>query len=341
MQIKQCMENRIDYAYHNNAIQNIDKFLSDNNLKKYLNTNLEKYKKVGDTRSKNFYHETKVDLTQEYLSLGNRTSNNIFFRFYDKTLEVIEKGYKGFFIEVWYSQGLINFYDKYCLTKGYENQNNNYVYKAMLEFYIENGKEEEVKNKFKEILKDPKTTIKEVIKEATRYMPNITRITNVEYETKRKFYSNSDEFIDDMLKPLTKRKYIPIQIKRIYQIIDNRQVFLEYLTRKTVSLKKEENKYIDFWERLRKVKIKETTKVKEELIRKYNKEIDKELIRNKFVNNLATNAVYNKKNLTDFKDDINEILEELSNVNDNNKYLLTKQKKYQRLKNRIEYKKSH
>ena len=133
----------------------IDKFLSDNNLKKYLNTNLEKYKKVGDTRSKKFYHETKVDLTQEYLSLGNRTSNNIFL-----TLEVIEKGYKGFFIEVWYSQGLISFYDKYCLTKGYENQNNNYVYKAM---------------------------------------------------------------------------------KRIYQIIDNRQIFLEYLTRKTVSFKKEES----------------------------------------------------------------------------------------------------
>ena len=55
------------------------------------------------------------EITNEYLALGNRKSNNIFFRSYNKTREVCEMKYKDFFFDIWKENGLISEYDYYCL----------------------------------------------------------------------------------------------------------------------------------------------------------------------------------------------------------------------------------
>ena len=102
--IVDVVENRIDYAYHTNAIQNTTHYFSDKNLLKYCKTSFG----IG---SKVFRFGNQI--TVEYLSLGSRKSNNLFFRAYNKTREVIEENYKGFFIELWHKNGLISAYDKY------------------------------------------------------------------------------------------------------------------------------------------------------------------------------------------------------------------------------------
>ncbi|MDR2167998.1 MAG: hypothetical protein LBE35_09160 [Clostridiales bacterium] len=52
---------------------------------------------------------------------------------------------------------------------------------------------------------------------------------NIEFETKRKFYYYSDKFIDTMLFPITTD--YPPPLKRLVTILDNRGVFIEWLSR--------------------------------------------------------------------------------------------------------------
>lgn len=103
--ISEVKENRIDYAYHTNCIQNTGKYFNDNMLLNHLKSKLKLYQKVGNIGK---------EITIDYMSLGNRKSNNVFFRIYNKSREVIEKNYKSFFYDIWLKNGLISNYDFWC-----------------------------------------------------------------------------------------------------------------------------------------------------------------------------------------------------------------------------------
>ena len=137
LEVGEVKENRIDYAYHTNLIQNPTKYFNDTILLEKLKTKLRKYQKVGEIGK-------EVDI--DYLSFGMRTSNNIFVRMYNKSREVVEKNYKAFFVEKWLADKLISRYDYYVYQKAY-------IYKSYvtgmligrLDWYLEYGHNDDIK----------------------------------------------------------------------------------------------------------------------------------------------------------------------------------------------------
>lgn len=303
IEISRVMENRIDYAYHTNAIQNPYKMFNDNNLKSSLKTNLKIYSKVGEIQGQ--------EITIDYFSLGQRKSDNVFVRFYNKTREVIEMNYKAFFIEYWHENKMISSYDKYCLEYAYKEKNYNAIDKARLLFYLEYGKDDLIKDKINKFVKDQSKSYLDMKEFADEICPKVTLILNIEYETKRKFYYYSDNSINGFDYELTDIA----ALSRIFQIYENRNIFLNYLTSETASfVDKKKDDYKAFWKRLRGLKIENCNNCDMEYIRDYSKEIDKEKIKKRLVNTIATLAVYNDKKDTSFIDDFSNVL---SSINDN------------------------
>lgn len=302
IEIYECKENRIDYAYHTNAIQSPYKFFNDDVLSNNLSTSFGIYSKVGRKNNK--------QLTVEYLSLGNRKSNNLFFRSYNKVREVIEENYKEFFLEYWFNLGLISLYDYEVYSYAYKEKRYDSIEWGKLEFYIKYGKNSNLKGILISKLRDRKNIkIDEVRQLLKGVMPEPTLIMNIEFQTMRKFYSSSDEFIDY----LTFRSDITEDpLVRLFQIIDNRKIFLDYLTISTVAFKKDNGEYMDFWKRVQTCK---TEKIKDlKLKRKYKRNINKEMLLRKIKSSLATLSLYEGN----YDTDINIDFSLLTNIlNDN------------------------
>lgn len=322
-------ENRIDYCWHTNEIQNPDKYLAVARLEKEMKTTMKRYKRVGRLE----VLDGKTKMKADYLFLGNRKSNNVVVRIYNKALEVVEEGYKSFFLQLWYEQGLISFYDKYCLEKAYLKKKWSYIERAKLEFYIEHGNNQARKSIISRLLEDEKSTYEDIQSICNKLMPDITTVLNIEYETKRKFYYYSDDFIDS-LKTID-RPELPEVLERMFRIVDNKKIFLGYLTSKTLSFEKNQN-YVSWWKRLRNTKL-DGLKTDQELLRIYSNNLDDQMIKAKFINTIATYGAYSQ-NLSSTPEQ--DMMDMLSNINDNDKmkidlYHKTKQKKFQKIKNRI------
>ncbi len=133
IKVLEVNENRIDYAWHTSMIQNVQAFMSDEYLKVHLKSNMRNAVK----------HFNPSTFEYNYLAIGNRRSNNIFFRCYDKTKEVVEEAYKGFFFDRWISEGLISRYDYYCLNRAYELRSYTVgLLIGRIEWYLEFGKDD-------------------------------------------------------------------------------------------------------------------------------------------------------------------------------------------------------
>ncbi|GHV43180.1 hypothetical protein FACS189490_13220 [Clostridia bacterium] len=260
----------------------------------------------------------------------NRKSNNVFARIYDKTKEVIQMGYKGFFFKVWHDNGLINFYDKYCLEYALTYKNYDYIHKGRLMFYIEYGADERVKKEFELSLKDENMTLAQYKALADAYVPQVTTIVNIEYETKRKFYYYSDNFIEAF--KMSPRENVPKPFERLFKILDNRAVFLDYLTSKSLCFFKRpksnadfadeddtdtdnEREYLSWWKRLRNTK-QPGFDADTKLLRDYSHKMDTHIIKAKAINAIASSAVYADNLDTDFTEDLSDFLADL---NDNSK----------------------
>lgn len=316
-----AMENRVDYAYHTNAIQSPEKTFKDTKLGKDMKTSFRLWQKAGRIEK----NKDNLLLRHDYLFLGNRKSNNVVARIYNKAMEVVDKGYKGFFINIWYENSLINFYDKFCLEKAYEEKKFNYIHRAKLEFYLQYGTNESFKKEIKFLFEKDNLTTEDIKDLADTYMPQLTTILNIEYETKRKFYYKSDDFIDTLQ---TKSNEIT-PLARLFRIIDNKKIFLDYLTTTVLSFN------TAWWKRLQNTKL-NSIKTDLKLVRKYNNELDERSSKVRLYNSLATNSIYNDRLETDIEEDILEIM---TNLNDNDiyaiKYAEKKRAKYDRLKNRL------
>ena len=133
-------------------------------------------------------------------------------------------------------------------------------------------------------------------------LPEPTLIMNIEFQTQRKFYKSSDKFIEF----LPFRSDISInELVRLFQIIDNRKIFLDYLTSTTVAFKKD-GQYMDFWKRLRACKVDKVLNIK--LKREYVKNINVDLIKKRLKSNLATLSLYTGNDDTDINDDMSLLL---------------------------------
>lgn len=332
--VDRAVENRIDYCYHTNYFQSLQTLYSDDNVINHLYTTFCLGQKIFNLRYRN--------LTTETFNLGNKKSNNLFYRSYNKVREVIEENYKGFFLDHWLSLGLINKYDFYIYSRCYEKKSYSYRYAAMMEFYIEFGSNSFTKDLFNNALHDSNST-SDILKKMVRgVLPEPTLIINFEFQTMRKFYYYSDDLID-RLPTLHNGSF---ELLRIYQILDNRKIFLDYLTKEVVcfvkdkNVKKKDFVFTSFWNSLRKVKLFNACDVK--LVRNYSTKKDLDLLVSRILSSTATLNLYLNKIDTNFNEDLNTLINVLNDndmisghgvVNFNNKrYFDLKEKRKMALK---------
>lgn len=327
--IKEVNENRIDFCYHCNFIQKMDTYFSDDIISNFLFSTF----KIGSK----VFRKNHKKLTYEYLSLGNRKSNNLFFRTYHKTREVVEMGYKDFFLDVWLSNGLISEYDYYIYTYCYQKRSYDQRYVAMMKYYIEYGKDKLLLSRFKSLLNNENTTLEQIRKAIKGVCPQPTVVQNVEFQTMRKFYYNSYDLISTL--PVLEDFKEP-ELLRIIQILDNRKIFLDYLTSKTVCFTKldidvdfsklDKKKYMsDWWYRIHTLKLDENTQVKYK--RSYKNSNNVEYNINRLISTLATISVLKNKEDTDLMEDLSSLI---CSINDNDEYLEYKNAIYDIKKNK-------
>lgn len=313
-----CMvtENRLDYCYHTNIFKNLDDFLSDRHCAAHVKTTLRQYSVIGRVGSRDGF---KSSHCMDYVSYGCRKSNHVFVRIYDKTREVIEMGYKGLFYDIWFENGVISFYDKWCYDFVYNAGVTNYDYlgAARLYFYLEFGQNDAVKKEINALLSDKNATNVGFKALADKYTPDLTTVINIEYQTKRGFYSLCDDQIDNFFK--VKNNENPRVLDRLFKIVDNRRVFLDALTSQTFSFRREgSDDYLWWWERLRNTKI-DCLKKKCVMERKYTRDINKGGIFNKIISSVSSLAALNERDDTFFNDDFKAVMDDFSSLNDNDK----------------------
>lgn len=335
IEIWRTQENRIDYAYHTNYIQDPLNFFKEENLNKMQVSNFKRWHKEG-----RFVGDETVEC--DYITLGRRKSNNTFIRIYEKTQEVINQQYKQFFLKVWLMNGLINRYDYNILEKSFLEGSYNYIDKARLEFYLKYGKNKNVKDKINIILS--KNNSMQIKNYADKITPKVTIIVNIEFQTKRKFYSTLDNSIN-VLKSVTCNYK---ELERIFKIIDNKDIFHSYITRHVIrfidfdsATRKSNCKTSNWWTRLQSVKLNNViTGKNRKLIREYQQDLDIKNMKSRLLNSLSTFSLYlDKENNDTIEKDIIAFMSYI-NETDVQKSLKYKQKKSPLLQNRIAKNKS-
>ena len=304
-------ENRIDYAFHTNYIQDLMSYFPEKKLKKMQISNFARWHKEGY-----FYQD---ELGCDYFTLGRRKSNNVFFRVYNKTQEVIEKGYKQFFIAMWLNEGLISKYDEYVLSRAFNYGAYFSKDKARCEFYCQYGKDGEIKREIAKNLEDPETPAGWYTKRAKGLVPDITLVCNVEFQTKRKFY--------DRLK-LPELSGEETCRRRMYNIFTQLHSLIQFLTHDTVRFIKYKGKYADaprlecpdadWWDRLRSTKpLEYSDEWLVDYFREYQYRLDKERQKQTSINKMARMAAYEKLEAEDDSTAKDDVMEFLSSLNDN------------------------
>jgi hypothetical protein len=257
IEIKQTQENRIDYAFHTNYINDLLNFFPEKDLGKMFIGNFKRGRKDFNFHTHEDDEQGKGDRVVEadYFTLGRHKSNNVFFRAYNKTKEVIEMGKKQFFLAIWLKYGLINVFDEYVMRKAFEYGTYESKDKARCEFYYDYGADDDIRREIGEKLNDTETPARWFTKRAKQLVPDITIITNVEIQTKRKFYDRKK------LQNVTPEKSPK---KNIYNIFDQMSELIKFITDDTLRFVKYKGTHAntlridrpmaDWWIRLRNAK---------------------------------------------------------------------------------------
>ena len=325
-QIVRTQENRIDFAFHTNYIQDVLNFFPEKKLKEMQVSDFVRWHKEGYFFDDNTYCD--------YFVLGRRKSNNVFFRIYDKTKEVIEMGYKQFFIPIWLENGLISKFDKYILEKCFEHGLYVYKEKARCEFYLEYGLDSEHKQVITDMLDDENVTYADWKRVADCLVPDLTTICNVEFQCKRKFFYNL--VLPRATKDTSYKANVYNCFELYYSIINK----LTYDTIRFVKwkgkwqgIKRIERPCADWWERLQNAKMFEFNDIHYDLVREYQNTMDVE--RNKLlaIGKIASLSAYLGENEQEdtFQNDISDFVMSL-NDNDFKTYNKKKREKYKDLK---------
>jgi len=322
LETEELTENRIDYAFHTNYIQDMMHYFPEDKLKEMQVSNFERWHKEG------CFYEDMSDC--DYFTLGRRKSNNVFFRVYNKTKEVIELGYKQFFIAIWLKEGLISKFDEFVLSNAFVKGEYFSKDKARCEFYCQYGEDYGIKREIAAKLNDPETPLGWFTKRAKGLVPDITLVCNVEFQTKRKFYDRLGKSIPCLSEEPTFRR-------RMYSIFEQMHAFVQFLTHDTIRFLKYKGKYAevprikrpnaDWWDRLRATKpLEYSDEWIVDYFRSYQISLDAERMKLLTVSKVARNSVYDSSadimkvcGKEDVGDDLTAFLSGL-NDNDIKKY---------------------
>lgn len=287
LEISEVKENRIDYCWHANYLNNPEKFFAPESFYKMR---VDRFKNATYVTNKVGSEDYEID----YVALGKR-SDKVFIRIYLKTREVIEQHYKPWFFQIWEMNGLINKYDKYVYEKCYEKKNWFYRFYARLEFYREHGTDLEYLAKVGRILDGTEQIGEdELIKLADKLTPKINLIVNVEYQTMRR-HSKSYELIP--FRNYSKHG----ECARVYQYFDNRKIIIDYLTDKVFRMveksgneQKARRPLCDFWEALRRTKCLDMRMTPEQarLVRNYNRKLNIDAMKKRVFDSAVTLGIY-------------------------------------------------
>ena len=327
---KKCYENRIDYAYHTNMIQSSAEFFSTEYLAEHLQSKLRLFHLIG-----NVSDTVEINTFQ----LGNRRSNNVFLRCYNKTREVIEKNYKSFFIEAWLEQKLISKYDYFCLKRAFEiGSYTTGLCVARCEWYIANGHDEKLKSELKSFIDKcyvKSDNVQFVEKKLRGVLPPVTVITNIEFQTKRAFYASADEFINEHV---FIHKGDP-HLERLCRVLSLKRTFLDYLTTKTVRFvkdKKARKKCLtDWWRRIYTCKIRYADDSLFDLYRDNERKSDMAKNKRRLLASIAKYNALEKQSLESrpFHEDISDVLSVLNDNDVHNTSKLLKDGKFPFMQN--------
>jgi hypothetical protein len=189
LEVSHVQENRIDYCYHTNIKSDVNKIFD----KRKKDFQCLEYTLQGGFG--HFSNKKEDKMLFNYYMLGKKDGDWL-ARFYDKEKEVIENGYKSFFFKMWHDNGLISFYDRYCMEYDLKEKNVDYMEKAKLEFYVEFGGDSARRKKYKEALDNKNKSLADYRRIAAEFMPPINPVINIEFQTMRDFYRHSDDWID-------------------------------------------------------------------------------------------------------------------------------------------------
>ncbi len=314
LEVGKVRENRIDYAYHINTIQNPYLFFSDEELLKSLKTKMRLGTKV---------FEFGKDIRLTYLSLGNKKSNNVFFRCYDKTEEVVEKNYKPFFIDRWLENHLISEYDAYVLRVAFGMKSyRTGLLIGRIDWYLEFGKNEARKEFLLQVRKtayEESDNIDYLEKQVKKILPPVTTILNVEFQTKRAFYQTFDPYLNNIVYEYSGD---PV-LTRLMKLLSCRSVLLEYLTGVCVKFVKNrdapKSEMCDWWNRIHTCRHEFSPKASLEAWREYDRQAELQRSQNRLLNSLAHFNIVRSKSLapSTFHEDISDAL---CALNDNDFY---------------------
>ena len=313
LRVREVKENRVDYAYHTNIIQNPMAYFNDDRLVKNLSSTLSIYTKYGNVGE---------EITLDTLNLGSRRSNNVYFRCYNKTREVVEKAYKSFFIEKWQKDGLISEYDRYVLEYAYGTGSfRSGILVGQCKWYIEYGKSEIRKQQLAALIQKCHVNSDNnhhLDKEIKNMLPPITTIMNVEFQTKRKFYLSFNK----QLETVAKDAGAPKHLERLFAILLLREAIQKYLTDKSVSFIMRnadgEKEMAAWWKRIHSCKITDVGDY-DGLIREKENGTDIEKTKRRIYGAIAHLSILRNRS-TDERSFQADIQDALSYFNDNDFY---------------------
>ena len=318
--VGEVRENRIDYAYHTNLIQNPYRFFADDRLLRHLRTNFGIGQKV---------FRFGKDIRLDYFALGQKKSNAIFFRCYNKSQEVVEKNYKPFFIERWLENGLISQYDAYVYRCAHElHSYRTGLLVGRMRWYIEHGKDGELRERFQQDLDTGYVNSDNnefLEKELSSVLPPVTLIMNVEFQTKRRFYASVGE---QFLRGMVYRYDGDPALENLMRLVSLSPEFLEYLTRETICFVADRNDedgkgkdrvMCDWWRRIHSCRIPFTDKVTLDLWREYDRKTDIVRSRSLLQSAIARYSIISRQSLDSrsFAEDVSDVL---CSLNDNDFY---------------------
>lgn len=290
LQISEVKENRIDYCWHTNYLSNPEKFFRIDN---FTAMQVSSFKDC-------FYHykfRPNSEYESDYVALGKRGSK-CFVRIYLKSKEVIEQGYKPWFLNIWLLNNMISRFDYYVLSNLYSVRNWSCLDLLRLQFYLDYGQSEYYKKMileyFESYFKNGTVNFNSVAKLADTLVPRITVVMNNEFQTTRRMTKSF------CLVEHPKNDKLGL-LKRIYDILDNHNLITDYLTHSTLRLvqpSSDSNKsradYCEYWKRLRNTKVIDCFKKEYpvKLIRDYSRCMNWELMKSRFIHSSINFSLY-------------------------------------------------
>ena len=313
LNIKEVNENRTDFCWHTNYLSNPEKYFKIDNFAKM---------QVSHFNGSNMHHAflPNDEYESDYIALGKR-GDKCFVRIYLKTKEVVEQGYKPWFINVWFFNELISRYDKYVLENCFDLRSWKIKDIIRLQFYYDFGQNEQYKQMcyaaMESYFRKGSCNRDYVGKLADKLTPKVTTVMNVEFQVMRRM-SKSFCLVD--LHPSHKVDH------RINMFLENHALITDYLLTsvlrlvdRNTALKKCECTDTSFWQSLKRTKMIDVRKKNKNispLHREYSRERNIEVVKNSFINKAVTLGLYTHG--LDYKEDIQTtIADNLCLLNDN------------------------